>query len=271
MRRGEITTDYAIAEVNRTYKMYMERQRAQVPQPVAQPRPVQSQPQPMVQPQLQSMAQTKPVQPRPAQPVWALQPIPQTPYGQQPPQMQNVQEPQWQQVSQPAPKKDMEFAIGAGLFGVVGVLFVLVAFVMLGLTYMSGMVKGLCLYAIALAVLAISELILTKKIPKFAVGITGLGICGLYLATMLNYLYLENFNGIVALIIAIGAVVAGFVIKEKALRITGLSLTMVVCVKIVLYDFAELENVEKMVLFLIVGLIVLAISGIYIALEKKIV
>ncbi len=208
VQNGQITTEYAIAEVNRTHRMYLERQQMQS---VAQP----------VQPVLiqQTMAQpvqpVQPVQPQPLQQVRDSGPVMSGTVV--PPNMpvQNAVMPQWQQASQPAPKKNMEFAIGAGLFSVVGVLFVLVAFVMLGLTYMSGMVKGLCLYAIALAVLVISELILAKKMPKFAVGITGLGICGLYLATMLNYLYLENFNGIVALIIAIGISLCAVFISRK--------------------------------------------------------
>ncbi len=201
VQRGQISTDYAIAEVNRTHRIYLERQQmqtAQPVQPVAQPRPV------------QSAAQSRPVQPtaqpRPVQPV--AQPRPVQPVAQPRPVQQA-------RVAQPVPKKNMEFAIGAGLFSVIGVLFVLIAFVMLGLTYMSGMIKGLCLYVIAMAVLVFSELALTKKMPKFAVGITGLGICGLYLATMLNYLYLENFNGIVALLIAIGISLGAVFISRK--------------------------------------------------------
>lgn len=184
VRRGEVTTEYAIGEVNRTYQMYIQRQKAQT---VVQPQATQSIYQPV--------QQQNPVQ----QPVYQMPPMAQP-----------------QKVQQPPAKKNMEFAIGAGLLSVVGVLFVLIAFVMLGLTYMSGMVKGMCLYAIALVVLIVSELILTKKMPKFAVGITGLGICGLYLSTMLNYLYLQNFNGFVAMAIAVlVSVLAVFISRKK--------------------------------------------------------
>ena len=82
---------------------------------------------------------------------------------------------------------------------------------------------------------------------------------------------LPIMKSIIIMLIAIGAVAVGFAIREKGLRITGLVLTLIVCAKIVVYDFAELENAEKMILFLVTGLIALAISGIYIALEKKIV
>lgn len=100
-------------------------------------------------------------------------------------------------------KSNVEFAIGAGVFSIVGVLFVLVAFVMLGITYMNGFVKGMCMYGAALAILLFSELFLAKKMPKFAVGITALGISSLYLSTVLNYLYLENFGGFMAMTLSV--------------------------------------------------------------------
>ncbi len=96
-------------------------------------------------------------------------------------------------------KGSVEFTIGAGVLGILGVLFLLIAFVIMGITYMSGLVKGISLYVIAIAVLLFSELMLNRKMPKFAVAVTALGIGGLYLSTMLNYLYLQNFNGYVTM------------------------------------------------------------------------
>lgn len=193
VRRQEVTTEYAVGELNRTYQMYVQRQKAQT---AAQPQAQQPIPQPAQTPAQQPhMQATPPVQ----QPAYQMQPMAQP-----------------AKVQQPPAKKNMEFAIGAGLLSVVGVLFVLIAFVMLGLTYMSGMVKGMCLYAIALVVLIVSELVLAKKMPKFAMGITGLGICGLYLSTMLNYLYLQNFSGFVAMTIAVlVSVLAVFISRKK--------------------------------------------------------
>ena len=220
VRRGEVTTDFAIGEVNRTYQMYLQRQKTQTaPQPQVQ-QPMQQPAQTLVQQPMQQSVQqqvpmqvTQPMQ-RPVQQQVPMQNPQQTVMQQPVYQMQPMTQPA--KVQQPPAKKNMEFAIGAGLLSVVGVLFVLVAFVMLGLTYMSGMVKGMSLYAIALAVLVVSELVLTKKMPKFAVGITGLGICGLYLATMLNYLYLQNFNGFVAMAIAVLiSVLAVFISRKK--------------------------------------------------------
>lgn len=103
----------------------------------------------------------------------------------------------------PEKKQNVEFAIGAGVLGIIGVLFILIAFVLLGMTYMDGLAKGISLYGICVVVLLFSELVLNRKMPRFAVVITALGIGGLYLSTMLNYLYLQNFNSYVAMGMAV--------------------------------------------------------------------
>lgn len=180
LRRREVTTEFAVSEVNRTYQIYMQWQTLQ--NRSQQPQTVQMQDS-MQQVQARQMSEG----------------------------MQQVQT-----IQPPVAKKNVEFTIGAWVLSVVGVLFVLTAFVMLGLTYMNGMVKGLCLYGIALAVLLVSELLLNRKMPKFAVGITGLGICGLYLATLLNYLYLENFTAVVAVILTLAvSALAVFISRRK--------------------------------------------------------
>ena len=79
---------------------------------------------------------------------------------------QNMQPVQGTPAWQPAPpqkKNSMEFTIGAGLLSVVGVVFVLVAFVMLGITYMDGFVKGMCLYGMSVVILLVSELLLPEN------------------------------------------------------------------------------------------------------------
>ncbi len=125
--------------------------------------------------------------------------------------------PQQVNIQPVAPKKkfDFEFAVGAGVLSVVGILFILISFVMLGVTYMNGFVKGMSLYVMAIVVLLFSELFLVRKMPKFSLGITGLGISGLYLATMLNHSYLKNFNGWVAMGIAVAISVLTILISRK--------------------------------------------------------
>lgn len=98
-------------------------------------------------------------------------------------------------------KSGAEFKIGAWVFSIVGALFVLAAFAILGTNFMTGMVKGISLYLVSIVLLVISETVLTKKMPKFSLVITGLGICSLYASTIINYIQLKNFNEIVTLII----------------------------------------------------------------------
>lgn len=139
------------------------------------------------------------------------------------PTIQHVQnaytyvQPAPQFVQPPVPKKEgsVEFAIGAGVLGIIGILFVLVAFVLLGITYMNGLAKGISLYGICLIVLLASEFVLNRKMPKFAVAITALGISGLYLSTMLNYLYLQNFNSYVAMGTAVAISVFAILLSRK--------------------------------------------------------
>jgi hypothetical protein len=76
-------------------------------------------------------------------------------------------------------------------------------------------------------------------------------------------------NSIILMIVALICVGVGFVIREKPLRIYGLILALCICVKIVLYDFMDAANLQKIILFFAVGVIALIIAGIYIILEKK--
>lgn len=112
-------------------------------------------------------------------------------------------------------KKNTEFVIGAGVLSIVGAVFILIAFVMLGMTYMNGLVKGLCLYVIALVVLLFSELVINRKMPKLAIGITGIAICGFFLSTVINYIYLNNINGIAAMIISVLISLAAVLLSRK--------------------------------------------------------
>lgn len=70
--------------------------------------------------------------------------------------------------------------------------------------------------------------------------------------------------------IAISSVIYGFAAKKKNSRICGLALSVLVCLKVVFYDFMELPELERMILFFVVGIVVTVISIIYIVLEKRI-
>ncbi len=101
-------------------------------------------------------------------------------------------------------KSNAEFTIGATVLSVVGGGFILAALVMLGMTFMEGIVKGICLYGISLIFLLISELLLYRKWPMLGAIFSTIGIGGLYLSTIVNYLGLHNFNLWVTLGITIG-------------------------------------------------------------------
>ena len=61
----------------------------------------------------------------------------------------------------------------------------------------------------------------------------------------------------------------GFYLKQRPVRIYGLSLAILTCFKIALYDFSGVSNNNRIILFLVSGILALSISFIYIRLEKK--
>ena len=54
------------------------------------------------------------------------------------------------------------------------------------------------LYAMAVAVWLVSELFVRKRSNVLSVTLSSIGIAGLYIATLVNYLYLQNFNELAA-------------------------------------------------------------------------
>lgn len=105
----------------------------------------------------------------------------------------------------------------------------------------------------------------------------GLGFEGKYLilAVFLSYMTLilrtdtPIINSILLMLIALISVGMGFVQNKKSVRIYGLVLSLLVCGKIVLYDYWGAPTLQKTALFFAVGVIALIIAGIYIVLEKK--
>ncbi|MBD5502171.1 MAG: DUF2339 domain-containing protein [Lachnospiraceae bacterium] len=97
----------------------------------------------------------------------------------------------------------------------------------------------------------------------------------LLLAGFLTYMILvAGFKtpvvvSILLMTVAVGCVGIGFKLKDKVYRICGLVMAVLVCIKLVLYDFRGIPSLSKVILFLVVGLIALSISFLYIYLEKK--
>ena len=76
-------------------------------------------------------------------------------------------------------------------------------------------------------------------------------------------------NSILLMVIALAFVGMGFKERQKSTRVYGLTLSLLVCVKMVLYDFLETPIMQRTILFFIVGVIALIIAAIYIILEKR--
>ncbi len=74
---------------------------------------------------------------------------------------------------------------------------------------------------------------------------------------------------ILLMMTALFCVGAGFKMRDKKERVCGLVLALFICVKLVLYDFREVEVLYRMIAFFVVGVIALVISYLYIQLEKS--
>lgn len=146
-------------------------------------------------------------------------------------QVENTQTEIQQQGEAPAvlktvPRNNVEFTIGVVAFSVIGVAFILTAFVMLGMTYANSFTKGMSLYAIPVLLLLFSEIVLYKKLPKLSRALTAIGVGGIYLSTVLNYLNLRNFNGLTAMVITVVVTAGTLLLSRKKdssfLRIMGM-------------------------------------------------
>ena len=100
--------------------------------------------------------------------------------------------------------------------------------------------------------------------------------CRLFVAELfLDYLVLTMYlnppvlASILLMVIALAGVGCGFWMNQKSARICGLLFSLLVCGKIVLYDFRGGTTIQRILLFLVTGTIALIIGGIYIILEKK--
>lgn len=123
-------------------------------------------------------------------------------------------------------KSAVEYKIGIHVFSMIGAIFVLAAFVIFGFNFLSGLGQGICLYAAALVLIIVSELLLYRKMPVFSHVITGIGVGGLYIANIVNYLVLDTINGIVAmvitLVIAFGTIFYGRKRESTTIRLISL-------------------------------------------------
>ena len=167
---------------------------------------------------------------------------------QAPPQLQQPQMPPTQPQMPPQrghqaplqrPKKNMEFAVGTAVVGIVGSAFILTAMVLLGMYFMEGMMKGLLLYAGCLLVIGLSELLLYKRFPRLGALLSAMGAAGLYVSTIVNSLALGNFNEWVAMGVTVGITLFVILISRKRdavfYRILGM-VAMYCCLFLALWE-----------------------------------
>ena len=195
------------------------------------------------------------------------QTTPQNQNGQSvPPMQQNMQRQAQQQFRQqpqvqPVPphtknKRTLEYKIGTAFLGVVGILFILIAFVTFGLQYMSSTLQGILFYILGVAIFAGSELFLAKKLEKFSYFVSGLGIAGLYITTILNYLYLKIFPSYAALIITV-AVTAFFIWYSRR---KDSAMMRIICLLGCYISLVPLGELDNLIAFAIPALIIFALN-----------
>lgn len=109
----------------------------------------------------------------------------------------------WSNTYRQKKKSNTEFVVGASILGIIGGVFILIALVLFGMNYMTGFVKGMCLYALCAAVLIISESLVYKRVRKLGSILSSLAFGGLYLSTAVNFISLNNFGMWPALVITI--------------------------------------------------------------------
>ena len=94
---------------------------------------------------------------------------------------------------------------------------------------------------------------------------------GIFLTFMIFAFRIDRpvITSVLLMVLAIICVGAGFVVKQKPVRLYGLLLALFVCAKLILFDFSGSGQSEKIVLFAVVGLLAIGISYLYMRLEKQ--
>lgn len=173
-----------------------------------------------------------------------------------------------QEMAKPEAKKkgSMEFKVGAHVFSFLGAVFILAAFVILGFNFMNGLAQGLCLYGVAIILVILSELLLSRKLPAFSTVLTGIGIGGLYAANIVNYLVLHTINGMITLAVALLIAVGAFLISKKKESAAMRIISLLGCY----ISFFPVKGFETEFRFLIAAvlLFIINISGVFIQNQK---
>ena len=178
--------------------------------------------------------------------------------------------PPWLNMPQqpPRPQKNHEFTIGINVFGTIGVLFVLAALILLGINYMGSLVKELGLYVAGLLVWGIAEFVLKKKSQTLSMIFASLGIGCLYVTTMVNFLYLHNFNALVTILITtVITVVVMFVSRKK-----DAGILRIICIGACMVSFLMMDTLHMVsdveLLIYMVMIVLVQLLGIFLPVKK---
>lgn len=172
------------------------------------------------------------------------------------------------QPAAPKPRKNHEFTIGINVFGTIGVLFVLAALILLGMNYMSSLVKELGLYVVGLLVWGIAEFFLKKKSQTLSMIFASLGIGSLYVTTMVNYLYLHNFNGLVTIsITTLITVVVMLVSRKKDAGILRIICTGACMVSFLMMDTLHVVSDVELLIYMVM-IVLVQLLGIFLPVKK---
>ena len=210
------------ADLEKQYRIYQENQKKLQPAPQEQPAAAQSAPAPQEQPAAAQPAPAPQEQPAAAQPAPAPQ---EQPAAAQPAPVAMRPAEQKKKVKDKR-NPNVEYAVATAVLGIVGSAFILTAMVLLGMYFLEGYLKGALLFFVSFAVMAMSELLLYKKFPRLGMLFSAIGMAGLYISTLVNYIALGNFKEGVA--IAVTTIVTAFVVwlsrKRDALsyRVLGM-------------------------------------------------
>lgn len=114
-----------------------------------------------------------------------------------------------------------------------------------------------------------NQWVLKHKLIIYSLYLT-YGICVLLDKSELNTTMSNILLSIILMITALINVWLGFKVNNIEVRRYGLILSLIVCAKLLIIDFNSFDFAMKTILFLVIGLIALAISYIYSKLEDEI-
>ncbi len=166
---------------------------------------------------------------------------------------------------EPEKKASLEFHFGGMVLSIVGAVLVILSLILFGKNYMDTLSQGIALYALGAVVIAFSEIVLRRHLESFSRVVSGIGLGILYTATILNYLYLETMNAMVAILVTIAvSVFALFYARHKdsgLLRIIGILGCYI--------SFLPIREFEKATDFIIPAVILLIVNALYLCLPNR--